>query len=219
MTMFGSQWLASARGEASVVFTDSAVNTTSQTTYTFTNHPIGTAAANRKIIVAAECANNARTVSTITVGGVSAALISGTRVSEPSTTQVELWQADVPTGTTGTIVVAWSGVSGTRGSIGVWAVYGAGSVEHAVAIDNSSPYNQDVVVPAGGIIVAACIGITATSFTWDSPMVESYDELIEHTTYHSGAHYASAAGETVTVVMTPSTVDAHAMAAVSFGPA
>jgi hypothetical protein len=162
MTMFGSQWFA-ARAPASVVFTDSAVNTTSQTTYTFTNHPIGTAAANRKIIVAAECANNARTVSTITVGGVSAALISGTRVSEPSTTQVELWQADVPTGTTGTIVVAWSGVSGTRGSIGVWAVYGAGSVEHAVAIDNSSPYNQDVAVPAGGIIVAACIGISAMS--------------------------------------------------------
>lgn len=203
----------------SVSFAGAVGKSDDLTTYTFSSAALGTAAANRKVVVAACSMVTARTVSSMTINGISASEISGTYAATASTVNnISMWQADVPTGTTGDIVVTWSGAQ-NRCGIGVWAVYGAAATAHATATDTTSPWSQSVAVPAGGILIAAVSGVTATARSWDSPQVEDYDDFIE-ADYQSGAHYASAAGETVSVVMTPNSgTPQHAMAACSFGPA
>ena len=197
---------------------DSAVLADDLTTYTFEDVTLGDAAGDRKIVVAVSSATTTRTVVSVTIGGVPASRITDTYVTDGSVDVLEFWQADVPTVATGDIVVEWS-AGQARCGVGVWALYDAEAAASDVAIDNSSPWDQDVTVPAGGAVLAAVIGVTATGRGWDSPLSEDYDELIESTTYQSGAHYVSLAGETVSVIMTPSSgTPAHAMAAVVFGP-
>lgn len=204
---------------ATVSFASSAVSTADLTTYTFSSASLGTAASNRKIVIAVSGAvHTTATVSTMTVGGVSASLITGTKVRWPTSLYgLEIWQADVPTGSTGDVVVTWSNAQNRTG-IGVWAVYGAAAAAHATATDNSAPYSQAVVVPAGGVVIGAVWGGSPVSYTWTAPMTEKYDQEVESNQLQSGASYASTAGETVTVIVAPASAGENAMAAVSFGP-
>lgn len=206
---------------ATISFASSAISAADLTTYTFSAAALGTAASNRKIVVAASAAvSTTAIVSTLTVNGVTATFITSSRVRTPNNERlVELWQADVPTGATGDVVVTWS-TAENRCGIGVWAVYGAAAAAYATATDNSSPYSQNVVVPAGGVIIGAAYTEGAASNAWTSPMVQNYDQdITEGTQRQTGACYKSEAGETVTVIVTPSTVSEAAMTVVSFGPA
>ena len=218
----GSQLgMVAATSVATISFASSAISASDLTTYTFSAAALGTAASNRKIVVAASSAvSTTAIVSTLTVNGVSATYITGSRVRHPDNERViELWQADVPTGATGDVVVTFSSAE-NRCGIGVWAVYGAAAAAHATATDNSSPYSQNVVVPTGGVIIGAAYSLTATSNAWTAPMVENYDQdMTEGTQMQTGSCYKSAAGETVTVIVTPNSVDQLAMTVVSFGPA
>jgi hypothetical protein len=217
----GSQLgMVAATSVATISFASSVVSAADLTTYTFSAAALGTAATNRKIVVAiCGAVSTTAIVSTLTVNGVTATFITGSRVRSPDNERpIELWQADVPTGATGDVVVTWSSAQ-NRCGIGVWAVYGAAAAPHATATDNSSPYSQNVVVPTGGVIIGASYGLTATSHAWTAPMVENYDQTVESTQMQSGSCYKSEAGETVTVIVTPNVVDQLVMTAVSFGPA
>lgn len=202
-------------GPVSISFTDSSVDVAAATTYNFASQALGTAAGNRKIVVAI-CAGTSGQVSSVTIGGVSASHVVSVTGSEART---EFWVANVPTGATGTISVSLSASSGRCG-IGVWAIYGAGSAAHDTATSTASPGSVSLDVPAGGVAIAACTAQNPVTTTW-SGLTENYDENIESGDQsHSGASLAFESAQsglsiTSTYSATPS---ARSMAAVSFGP-
>ncbi len=94
-------------------------STTNTTNYTFSSASLGTAHAARYIIVGVvTVATSARTISSATIGGVSATL----NYNPSSTNAGRLICAAVPSGATGDIVINHSGAC-TSCAIGVWAAY------------------------------------------------------------------------------------------------
>lgn len=212
--------------DAIVTFTASAVSISDLTAYTFSGVAIGTASADRKVVVAVGTAAGvaaADGVASITVGGISATLVVQTVPPLGDEAQVELWQADVPTGTTADIVVTWNGAH-SRCGIGVWAVTGAGTGATDTVEDNSGTASETgtIDVPAGGVLIAAVVhgGASVITHTWTGP-TERYDETIEGNDAHSGASLAYATAQTgLTVTATFSTaVDVGAMVGAAWGPA
>jgi hypothetical protein len=211
---------------ATIAFTDHAVDATNQTTYTFTNRAVSTAAANRKVVVAASAGSGSNpTVSSMTIGGIAASLVTGAKIGNVAEA-VEFWQADVPTGTTATIAVTWSGGLSSCG-IQVFAVYGASAA--ATDTDTNSSANPTVVaidVPAGGVCMGAIVhrANSATTYIWSGITEASgSDEVMEtDTNYHAAGFDAFASAQTglsVQCTASQAGVRNHLMAVAAFGPA
>ncbi|MDP6584476.1 MAG: hypothetical protein QF535_07450, partial [Anaerolineales bacterium] len=204
-----------------IAATDDTSNQAS--TYTFSGQSFGAAAANRQIVVVVQGAHNAgRTVSSMTIGGISAAQIN--RAGSSTNYPVEIWSAAVPTGASGSIVVVWSG-SSNRASIGVWAMYGAETNAYAVADANNNPLSNTIDVPANGVIIGTAVdGFTgagrASAWAWTN-LDEDFELDSETTHLHTGASKTFAAAQTgLTITATPTGgPDEPVMALASWGPA
>ena len=123
--VFASQWFASAaEPDSTLAFTASAVNTSAQSSYTFSSQAIGTASSDRVVVVGTSGGSGATdAVSSMTIGGVSAVKAIGI----VNNTGTEIWYATVPTGTTASVVVNWGGTK-NRSGIGVWALTGVSGI-------------------------------------------------------------------------------------------
>jgi hypothetical protein len=130
------------------------------TTYTFSSASFGTATADRRIIVSIAGANNSRTLSSVTVGGITATInISYTASGDNN--RVAIVTAFVPTGTSGDIVVTWSG-SQSATTIGWWKATGLTTNEAYATETNdipSSPATMNIAGLNGGFY----IGVAGTS--------------------------------------------------------
>jgi hypothetical protein len=167
-------------GQATRELTAQSTDSTDLTTYTFASQGLGTETSDRFIVVAINGTPTAtpRSVSSVTVGGVSASVV----VTANSSGLTEMWQtAKVsnggPTGTSGTVVVTFSG-SMFNAQIAVYAVKGAGSnTPTATATDTSAPLSQSLSVPAGGVAIAgARAAVTPGDTTWGG-LTEDTDQL------------------------------------------
>ena len=95
-------------------------------TATYTSYSIGTASSDRVVFVSVwGLGFTPRVVSSVTIGGVSATLVTGPTGSLGN--RVNLYRATVPTGTTATIVVTFSGNYANSG-IDVWTASGVGTI-------------------------------------------------------------------------------------------
>ncbi|DAB41119.1 MAG TPA: hypothetical protein CFH81_02135 [Sulfurovum sp. UBA12169] len=127
------------------------------TTYTFSAVSIGEARSTRKIIVgiAARASSSSRTISSVTVGGISGTLIG----YELNTTGgylsgVYFYLFEVPTGTTADIVIAWSGTM-VRCAIGVWTVDNLSSTPYATkSAEYATNLNLSLNAKKGGFVTA-----------------------------------------------------------------
>lgn len=203
-----------------ISFTDSALDADDLTTYTFSGRALGTAAANRKIIVGIlnEDQNNLSTTPTsVTVAGVAASLVVFTTQSGAVPSGAHIYQADVPAGTTGDIEIVWSD-SRLGNTIGLWAVYGASASAHDTDTSTASPPSVTLTIPAGGVAVGVVYtaGGTAT-YTWTN-LTENFDATHEGTGTASGASAAFASGQNATITVTPSSATTFAAAFASWGP-
>jgi len=202
-------------------FASSGVSTADLSAYTFSGVALGTAATNRHIVVAAATGTaSAADVSSLTVGGVSASLV--VRASGSDHTRSELWIASVPSGTTGDIVITWSGTK-DRCGYAAWAMYGASASASDTATDADTTPSQTIDVPAGGYLIAAFSGNgsgAARTATWTGPS-ENYDETIQDNFTQTGASDAYAAAQTgLTVSISFSgAMSLAAMSVASFTPA
>lgn len=207
----------------SVSLVDSPVSTANATTYTFSGAALGAADAARKIVVgvtADPVSGSDNSISTLTVAGVSATFVHA--VYRDLTYQAALWEATVPTGTTGDIVVTFTGTTMAQCGLGVWRVLNAGTFTDTAGVFVTSVQAADTInVPANG----AAIGIGqnnngAATFTWGG-LTEDFDHVVEagvHT--NSGASDAFATAQTALSL----TFDASAagnviFAAGAWGPA
>lgn len=136
----------------------------------YTSQAIGTASSDRIVVVAVSARSAAATTTAVIIGGISASKI----VERTSTdTTSAIWAAPVPTGTTATISVSWSGTVFWQG-IAVWAMTGtagnAAALNTSGAFDNSGTLTIDttITIPAnGGSIGNAVVAQTGNnSATW-----------------------------------------------------
>lgn len=202
--------------KATVSLTDNSVDTTNLTTYTFSSQTLGTAAANRKIIICvAGNGGNAGAVSSLTVGGISATNVIA--VSDGGTVQSEIWVADVPTGTTGDVVVTFS-TAKARCGIGVYRAIGSQSTANATASSTADPMSASLFIPYNGIGIGVAQDISTSTYTWTN-LTEDYDEIFEVTTTQTGASLNNLSPQTPTITANPSnTAVTPAMALASWSP-
>jgi hypothetical protein len=172
-----------------------AADTGNNSTYTFSSQDIGTAAADRYVIVAVSNSSaGSGSLSSATIAGVSATILqaSANGGGDIATTIIG---ASVPTGATGSVVVNF-GTGQVRCAIGVWAVYGLLSTTPvATASQSGNPGTLNVNTHSGGIVVAAGVSSDAgSSATW-SGATERYDATTELQA-ESGADYTASSAET-----------------------
>lgn len=206
-------------------FLQGSMDISDLTTYTFASQNLGAADPNRWIVVCVGGAHSAaRSISSVTVGGVSATKIVQ---AEGSTLyrHTSIWVAPVPTGTTGDIVVTWSGAIGRCGYSAYRLITGTAPTTAFNTQTDLSLTSSDLSVsinrPAGGVIVASTINIssTATSITW-AGTTEDYDASWSEATYQGMSSSSTASGSspvtvTATIAGTP-TANNVGLAAASF---
>ncbi len=201
-----------------LTYTAQAVDTGDLTTYTFASQALGTASADRKIVVGiVGAAGGARTISSVTVGGVSATAL-GTLYAPLAGVMVGFYIASVPTGTTGSVVVTWS--SGcVRCAIGLWAVTGASSTVSATLQNGAEPQTGSLTVPANGAFAAIAYNGNNTTYTWTNA-TEDFDAAFELGEIYSGASGTSTPGGSITITATAAATGGsiHHMMAVALAP-
>jgi hypothetical protein len=188
-------------------FWQSATNSADLTIYTFSAQPIGTAAEGRRVVVGIGT-NSTRTVSSVTIGGVSASIDATHFVSGDG--RVAIASAVVPTGTTADVVVTLD--SGALGcGIGVWTLTGGAPTGH-VDSGGGDPIGLDVSTAAGDVVIAYVAGIANQVFTWTGATERFEEDLYSTTTAHAGADVV-AVGALTSFSVNPAASDMVAVAA------
>ena len=188
----------------SVVYTDRKyVTAASADPWTFSGASIGTAASNRYVIVGLSIDNNDRSITSVTIRGITATLIASeyapgiTGVGGSVGVQMWIYGAAVPFGTTATIVVTgWSTGNENAGAV-VWAVYDISSLtptDTATAVsasDGAAATTTALDVSANGVMVVFghCI---ADSITHDITFAGADIEDVDSSgTFHNSGGSAS----------------------------
>jgi hypothetical protein len=211
---------------AAVSHTASFVSTANLTTYTFAGASFGAAAASRKIVIVA-CGGLAAAVgSTVTIGGVSGSSVIE-KLGDGGELSIIMWQADVPTGTTGDIVIAWSGAQGRMG-LEVYRIINAGTGPSAAsatvsdgADDGGGVLALTVTVPALGVVISGAANNNGDRTTWAN-VTEDADNSIGEGSYEisSGSEAYATLQTSLAVTATVSgTGTSEAGVAASWAPA
>jgi hypothetical protein len=192
-----------------IVNSASGTNSGDLSTYTYSSVALGTASSTRAIYVFATGQGPASSnfdVNSMTVGGISATRVSDVTNSAEAQYVSELWRADVPSGTTGDIVVTWNSAMSQCGII-AWAVTGDHSLVDLQTTSDSTASFTLTNVPDGSVILAGRGGTGSRTHTWSSDVTENVDEVIADGVVQSGASSAKSTGGNFTVTCTPSTSD------------
>lgn len=198
---------AAASVPLSVSYLTNAISATDASSYTFSGLSLGTASASRVIFVAVahRKADPSASTSSVTIGGVSATLVTSSTASNAGSV-VEFWRAAVPTGTTGDVVVTTSATV-LRCGVGLWRVDGLTSASGGAVAGSTT-----ITPPAGTMTIAASStavpGPISTAWSgltevWDVPSGESLN--------WSGANGVRPSS----VTATPSSIAAQCLSVVS----
>lgn len=179
-----------------VSFLHTTVSTADTNAYTFSAEDLGAAASDRNIIVTimSRSTTGGITISSVTIGGVSATITGQTNAGAGPSNVGGIVIAEVPTGTSGDIVVTFS-ASMLRCGIGVYRATGLTSI-NASDSDSTNALAAPSVsldVPANGFVIGGAATATSTTTTW-TELTETFDGVIESALTHTGAlkEYASA---------------------------
>lgn len=201
--------LGSTAAPATVTYVGNNFDGAPASTITFTAEPIGTAAADRFVVVAVNIQDNSAgttAITTMTIGGNNAALLHSFKCATHRT-MTAFYGLLVTSGTTADIVVtandAWDGVA-----IGVWR---CNSLQSETPTDTggndtaSAAITDTINVSAGGVALAAGgVSNGNTTYTWSAP-TERFDVVTDSATDSwSGASLAYASAQSpLTVTLTP----------------
>jgi len=170
---FGARPAAGSAGGKSVNWQTSATSGASGSSYTFSSQALGSAASDRYVIVSVGLGANSATVSSMTIGGVSATSVVAASGGHHN---ASMWIANVPTGTTGDVVLTLSG-SSDRATIGVWASYGlASTTAHDTGSSTARPATDTLTTLAGGFAVGYCCNQDGGTVSWTNA-TERFDEV------------------------------------------
>ena len=175
-----------------ITFLQATSSTADTNSYTFAGQNLGTASADRCIVVevaSRRAAATVTTVSTLTVAGSSASILKQLSVEEAGAASVfAIAAVPLAAGTSVDVVVTFS-ASMTRARIAVSTLTGAADCTTVSDSDESEATDPSVAldIPANGSAVAICglSDATATS-TWTG-LTERHDAVVESLFSVSGA--------------------------------
>jgi hypothetical protein len=211
----------------SYAFQATTFDGTAQTVYTFAGQNIGAASTTRYVVAAVALISSAvRTVSSVTIGGVTATVVPNGQTETLSFRyHIAFYIAAVPTGTTASVVVTASGACDAAALSGVWALYDLSS---ATPVDSdgdptgASPFSvPSVNTSADGILLAAGMYLRnsgTAAFGWTNATERSdLSSSFSGATVGNSAADAATNGAGVVVSATiAGTVDAGVMVVASF---
>ena len=157
----------------SVVYNTSSSVDAGATTYSFSGLSIGTAATTRLVVCAFMGRASSRTGGSATFGGVSATKIVEQIASGGYHTQ-SMWAAVVPTGTTATCSITWSGSQGTC-FVHCWSLYDlTSSTSTATNSSTATAPSPNLNLLTGDVLVLSASTNSSTTST-PTGYTESYD--------------------------------------------
>ena len=132
--------------------------------------------------------NVARTILSVTIGGISATLAVAQGTSTGAN-RVEIWYAAVPNGTSGDVVVTFSGDVDNGSACMVWSGYPASQTPvdsgGATAASGGLMTISDLAVTSGGFAVAGSAGFT-TGNTWAWSGADALAERVDAVSNQNG---------------------------------
>jgi hypothetical protein len=147
----------SAHAAATLTYLQSASDPANSGTHTFSSENFGTPADDRVLIAVVRgnpSAPGDETINSVTIGGV-AATIHVQTFDPDQGNNIAIASAPVPSGTSGTIVVTFSGTNNPcRISLYAAAGIGTGATHFSTATDLDDPLSMAINVPQGGVLVA-----------------------------------------------------------------
>jgi hypothetical protein len=186
-----------------------------QTAHTYATQAIGTAAADRLVFVGVASQIVSPTISTLTIGGITATQVPGSMVNLGAVQgQTEWWWALVPSGTTADIIVTYSANQSGSTRIFVYSVVGADTTtpysDVKTVVGSAASQSLSLTIPAsgGGMGIASSTSRGAASYTW-SNLTEDTDQGT------TGTSASSTTPGTVTVTITPSTSTSVVMSCIA----
>ena len=183
------------------------------------SHSIGTAANNRRIIVAVGGSSTAATINSVTVDGAATSLV-GTRLDTLNRCSIYVTTAAFTSGTSATIAVDWTSTGQNRTGIGVWAMYGgeAGTGTFNSTI-NADP-TQSITTPVRGSAICyyMCLGGSGNPVLTGA-FTQNFTGNVEGSAYHVGGTLNdSAGGGDSATVTTPGTDSDASLVMAAWGP-
>lgn len=196
--------------------TDQDESSSNLTVYTHSSQAISTAAANRQVVVVAVGRGGGGSISSITIGGVSASI---SQQLTTSGTTVGIAIATVPTGTTADVVVTYS-TGQARASVAVYVMYGASTTAADTATDAASAFTQALDIPAGGVAIGGFASGSNATATWTN-LSENVDTVFAEDPQHytMASDYFASEQSGLSITVTPTSSTQPAMVLVSYGPA
>jgi hypothetical protein len=186
----------------SLTYVDSDVSASSLTTYTFSSLDFGDADGGRYLIAALYGLSGtaSRTVSSVTIGGVTA---SALYYQAGAFNDATAWySAYVPSGTSGNVVIVWSGTNarcscGLFRAVGLKAPLAAYDTDFNTAGATGATLSIDVVPEA--FVIGNAYSNVSPSITWGGGFTEAWEiSGVPATTGYGGAIRAIA-GSAATV--------------------
>lgn len=176
---------ASVRAAGSLTFLTSAQDNSDSSTYTFSSVSLGTADSDRTIIVggAFRGLGTIGVPSSVTIAGETATVVVSVANNSSHTSRTFFAYADVPTGSSGDIVVVLPS-GGLRMGIGVWSAIGADSAPYDIATSISDNPNVSIDIPDDGFAIGTVFTVEDTAASWTG-IAEDYDAVSE--SIYSGA--------------------------------
>lgn len=193
---------------ATVTYLQTASNANDLTAYTFSAQNFGTEDAARHIIAVVytrDIGTGAKTLSTITIGGVSATILvqaQGTG-SGANSCVCAIAIAAVPAGTSGDVVVTWSEAV-LRCAISLYASVGASATAHDTASSTAADPSVTLDIPAGGFAIGGWSG--TNTVTWTG-LTEDHDTAFDNSEASSASDEFVGAESERAIAVTENGVD------------
>lgn len=194
MSAVSQMMLVGVASRAAITYVSNTGDASGLTTYTFASQNFGTASADRYLVAyfAHRAVSAGITGSSATIGGVAATKL--TTVTNGNGCS-ELWGAAVPTGTSGTTSITWSGAV-ARCVTGLWALTGLLSTTPTnTYTSTANPLSVSANISAGGVALAGAYNNATTTATW-AGLTEDYDNTTTASTMRTGASAAFATTQT-----------------------
>lgn len=210
----GGSATASASFEGTWRDSDTASNNASN--YTFSGLSFGTAAANRLIVAGIHnteyISGPADQPSSVTIGGVSATNVV---INVDNEACASIWQALVPSGTTGSVVVNFPATQQNCG-VGIWSIVtNRQAAQFSSSSDNGASIAATIPTSGYGVVVCTVDPDAATTTVTPTNYTEDYEnDLADHATFEGGHLTASA---TITATA-PNKASGESLVYASWGP-
>ena len=183
-------------GAATFTYRTHDTDISNSSSYTFSSQSIGAADSNREVVVALMMrASGTVTVSSVTIGGVSATQdATASNLVSSNTTLVAFYRAAVPTGTTADVVVNLS-AGAVRCFIGVWTTDASVSVDGT----DSSQAEDDTVTctsSTGGTLLWAAYNDDTANYSFSTGATQRFTTGVLESVEGYGADQASSGAST-----------------------